>query len=62
MTEEDCRKRAQFRQMVAEAVLHLSGDCPLIEDEALVWAGEQIHKLERIEALLNCYSKIDTQK
>ena len=35
-------------QMVAEADLHLSGDCPLIEDEAIVWAGERIIELEQL--------------
>ena len=34
--------------MVAEADLHLSGDCPLIEDEATVWAGKRIQSLENL--------------
>jgi hypothetical protein len=40
-------KREQFMQMVNEAKLHLKGDCPLIEDEAIVWASERIQELER---------------
>jgi hypothetical protein len=51
-------KRSQFRQMVAEADLHLSGNCPLIEDEAIIWAGSRIEKLERIEAVLNRYFEL----
>jgi hypothetical protein len=35
-------KKAQFKKMVAETDLNLSGDCPLIEDEALVWADKEI--------------------
>jgi hypothetical protein len=41
-------KRAEFMRMVAEADLHLSGDCPLIEDEAIVWASERIKELEQL--------------
>jgi len=32
-----------------KADLHLSGDCPLAEDEAIVWAGKRLDKLEAIE-------------
>lgn len=39
-------KRSHFRQMVAEADLHLSGNCPLIDDEAIVWASDRIQYLE----------------
>jgi len=39
-------KKAQFKKMAAEAELNLSGDCPLIEDEALVWADKKIIELE----------------
>lgn len=51
-------KRSQFRQMVAEADLNLSGNCPLIEDEAIVWAGERIQKLEGIEAVIDGYFEL----
>lgn len=52
-------KKSQFRQMVCEADLHLSGNCPLIEDEAIVWAGEKIKKLERIESVLDRYFELN---
>ena len=36
-------KKAQFKKMVAEADLSLScSDCPLIGDEALVWADKEM--------------------
>jgi hypothetical protein len=41
-------KKDQFMKMVNDAKLHLKGDCPLIEDEAIVWAGERIEELERL--------------
>lgn len=52
-------KISQFRKMLADADLHLSGNCPLIEDEAIVWAGERIQKLERLEALLSRYYELN---
>ena len=36
-------KKAQFKKMVAEADLSLScSDCPLIEEEALIWADKEM--------------------
>jgi hypothetical protein len=34
--------------MVAEADLHLSENCPSIDDEATVWAGKRIQSLEKL--------------
>ena len=42
----DNYKMHEFRRLVAEADLHLSGSCPLVEDEAIVWAGKRIIELE----------------
>ena len=39
-------KMHEFRRLVAEADLHLSGTCPLVEDEAIVWADKRIIELE----------------
>ena len=42
-------KKAQWNSMVANADLQLSaGTCPLIEDEAIVWADKRIQELEEL--------------
>ena len=49
----DYKKRA-WSEVVANADLQLSaGTCPLIEDEAIVWADKRIQELESNKTLKN---------
>jgi len=57
-------KKAQFKKMAAEADLNLSGDCPLIEDEALVWADKEmlvlkVYNKQLIDDLKKEYERIE---
>lgn len=37
----------EFYKLVGNAVLNLSGTCPLVEDEAIIWAKNKIISLEK---------------
>lgn len=52
---KDEYKKAEFARMQAEADLQLSCQCPLVEDEAIVWAGRRINELERL--LCECHKR-----
>jgi hypothetical protein len=40
-------KETEWRKIVASAESNINGDCPLIEDEAIVWADARIVELEK---------------
>ena len=37
----------EFKKLVIKAKANLRGDCPLVEDEAIIWADERIAELEK---------------
>jgi hypothetical protein len=45
-------KETEWRKIVAGAESNINGDCPLIEDEAIVWANARIAELEKLYAEL----------
>lgn len=44
-TEE--RNQQEFSGLVSESESNLLGTCPLVEDEAIAWAGRHIGELEK---------------
>ena len=54
----DYELRLEFYQMADNAEKSLKGDCPLIEDEALVWADKEMMSLRRREVILEERCKV----
>jgi hypothetical protein len=40
-------KEAEWRKMVGYAESNINGDCPLIEDEGVLWASARIAELKK---------------
>ena len=38
-------KETEWRKIVASAESNINGDCPLIEDEGILWANSRINEL-----------------
>jgi len=44
-------RRVELKRMVVKAKESLAGTCPLVEDEAIIWAMDKIIELEKLTKL-----------
>ena len=60
MSYIESAKQDEFNKLVVKAQNNLRGDCPLVEDEAIIWADERIAELEaRISKALTLLNDVD---
>jgi len=46
-------QEAEFYKIVSDSKLHINSTCPLVEDEAIIWAANKIAELEKDKAKLD---------